>query len=213
MDCMKHWFSFPRVVVMSVVASAVLALAVGPSGATSNSFNVTKVGASFALPAKWIHVPLKGADINKILNTASKDNPQLKSVLTTEVTQADKKGIIFFAFGSVAHDFLSNVNIIVTSAAGEPSGSSYYGDVVSQLKAQLPTGGFKDVHVSIRQLPMGKEIVVNYHLSEGAGRLPAQGLQIYARHKDKFDIITFTSTSQATDAAAAQVLEDSWKWN
>ena len=60
---------------------------------------------------------------------------------------------------------------------------------------------------------MGKEIVVNYHLSEGAGRLPAQGLQIYARHKDKFDIITFTSTSQATDAAAAQVLEDSWKWN
>jgi hypothetical protein len=213
MGSMRKRFSFVRVVSTIVVTSAMLGLASAPSGASSNRFNVLKGGFSIALPANWLHVPLDGTDINGILKSASKDNPQLKGALSKEVVQAAKKGVSFFAFGPISNGFVANVNIIVTSAGGEPKGSSYFGAVDAQLKVQLAAAGFKDLKASIRQLPMGKGIYVDYDLSSGAGKPPAQGLQLYLRRNGKVDIITFPSTSQKTDKAAATVLEDSWKWN
>jgi hypothetical protein len=210
---MRHWFSLARVVSLAVFTSALLALAVTPSGASSNTFNVSKVGASFAIPTKWLHVPLDGSKISGLLKTAAKNNPQLKSALTQEVTEAAKKGISFFVFGPITENFAANVNIIVTSAAGEPTGSAYYDGLVSDLKKQLATEGFKDLSVAARQLPMGKEIEVTYTLASSTSAPPAQGLQLYVRHNNNVDIITFTSISQQTDIAAAKVLEDSWKWN
>lgn len=217
MDCMKHRYSFPHVVWVAALASALLAVTGVPSGASSpapsNRFDVTRAGASFTLPAKWVHIPLDGNDISGILKVAGKNNPQLKRALTNEVTQAAKKGISFFAFGPITDNFAANLNIIETSAQGAPTGPSYYTYVESQLKTQLSAGGFRDLKVAVRQLPMGKEIEVNYNLSSGANSPPAQGLQLYVRRHDKVDILTFTSVSQKIDIAVARVVENSWKWN
>ena len=63
------------------------------------------------------------------------------------------------------------------------------------------------------QLPMGKEIEATYNLSVKLSGVPAQGLQLYLKHKSHIDIITFTSTTKSTNLAAAKVVEDSWQWN
>jgi hypothetical protein len=210
---MKKRFSLVRVVSTIVVAGVTLGLAAVPSGASNNRFHVSKGGFSFALPAKWLHVPLDGTDINGILKSASKNNPQLKSALTKEVVEAAKKGISFFAFGPIANGFASNVNIIVTTAGGAPSGPVFFADVEAQLKVQLVSAGFKHLKTSIRQLPMGIGVYDTYQLSAGVGKAPVHGLQLYLRHKDKVEIITFTSTTEKSDTAAATVLENSWKWS
>ena len=60
---------------------------------------------------------------------------------------------------------------------------------------------------------MGKEIEATYNLSVKLSGVPAQGLQLYLKHKTHIDIITFTSTTKSTNLAAAKVVEDSWQWN
>ena len=210
---MSKWFPPRRSLAFLVVSGAVAGLLALPAAAAGTRVDESKYGFSFSLPTKWIKIPLNGSDISGILDQATKADPSLKSALTKEVTQAAKGTIKFFALGPIQHKFASNINIIVVSSAGYPTNSSYFSVADSQVKIELTQAGFKDLQTSVVQLPMGKEIEATYNLSVKLSGVPAQGLQLYLKHKTHIDIITFTSTTKSTNLAAAKVVEDSWQWN
>jgi hypothetical protein len=209
---MNRWFSPRRVLAFLVVSAALSGLLTLPAAAGTR-VQETKYGFSFSLPTKWTPVPLNGGDISGILDQATKSDPSLKGALTKEITKAAKSAIKFFAFGPIHDNFASNINIIVTSSAGYSTGPSYFGVADSQVKIELTQAGFMDLKTSVVQLPMGKELEATYDLPVSLSGVPAQGLQLYIKHKAYIEIITFTSTLRSTNVAAAHVLEDSWQWN
>jgi len=188
-----------------IPVTAMVALCALPAGAAGTRVNETKYGFSFSLPAKWVSIPLNGVDISKILGKATKADPALKKGLTKEVKQAAKNAIKFFAVGPISNAFASNINIIVESSAGLPTGSSYFSLIEPQIKAQLTKDGFEGLQTAVVQLAMGKEITATYHLPTGVAGEFAQGFQLYVRHKSHVEIITFTSSAQSIDHRAATV--------
>ncbi len=196
-----------------IAVAAMVALWTLPADAAGTRVNETKYGFSFSLPVKWVPIPLNGGDISKILVKATKADPALKKGLTKEVEQAAKSAVKFFAIGPISNAFASNINIIVESSAGLPTGPSYFSIIEPQIKAQLIKAGFKDLQTAVVQLAMGKEITATYQLPTGVAGGVVQGLQLYVRHRSHVEIITFTSSTKSTDHSAATVLEDSWKWN
>lgn len=202
-----------RGVMLSIAVAAMVALCALPAGAAGTRVNETKYGFSFSLPANWVPIPLNGADISKILGRATKADPALKKGLTKEIEQAAKSAVKFFAVGPISNSFASNINIIVESSAGQPTGPSYFSVIEPQIKSQLIKDGFEGLQTAVVQLAMGKEITATYHLPTGVAGQVAQGLQLYVRHKSHIEIITFTSTTQSIDHSAATVLEDSWQWH
>ena len=107
----------------SVLLAAVLVL--GETGASASSGTVLKepqYGFSFQLPANWKQVPLDGSDVTALLNSASHDDPTLANALSSEVTSGAAKGMKVFAIGPLAGSTVPNVNVIVTSSAGAPTG-------------------------------------------------------------------------------------------
>ncbi len=196
-----------------IAAAAMVALCALPAGAAGTRVNETKYGFSFSLPVKWVTIPLNGADISKILGRATRADPALKKGLTKEIEQAAKSAVKFFAVGPISNGFASNINIIVESSAGLPTGPSYFSVIEPQIKAQLTKAGFEDLKTAVVQLAMGQEITATYQLPTGVAGGVVQGLQLYVRHKSHVEIITITSTTKSADHRAATVLEDSWQWH
>ena len=59
------------------------------------------------------------------LNSASHDDPTLANALSSEVTSGAAKGMKVFAVGPRAGSTVPNVNVIVTSSAGAPTGRAF----------------------------------------------------------------------------------------
>ena len=209
---MSAWANSRCAALLLALSGAVLVMGAAQSAATSTRVNESKYGFSFTLPPKWEQIPLNGRDISGILDQALKADPAMKGSMTKEVQAAAKNGIKFFAIGPVLDQFASNLNIIVTSSAGYPNNSSYYGIADSQIKINLTEAGFKDLKTSLVHLPFGKEIEATYELPSSLSGVPADGLQLYVKHKSHFEVITFTSHSSSVNQAAAEILEQSWKW-
>jgi hypothetical protein len=184
-----------------------------PAGAAGTQINEVKYGFSFLIPVNWNQVPLSGKNVVTELNKLIKNDPSLRSSLTNEVKQDAKNGIKFFAIGPVLDGFASNVNIIVTSSAGYPNNSSYFGIAESQISSNLTKEGLKNLDVTEVQLPFGKEIEGTYKLPLAMTGVQAYGMQLYVKYKKHLEFVTFTSHSKSVNEAALNVLIHSWKWN
>jgi len=212
-DRMRVFMSTRRVALLLAGVVAIVVVAAVPVGAAGARINVSKYGFSFVVPANWTQIPLDGAKVNDILNKALKADPALKASFVKEVEEAPTNKTVFLAIGPVLDDFATNINIIVSSAAGYPDNNSYFAIADSQIKSDLTGGGFEGITVSVVHLPFGKELEATYTAPLATSGSYVYGLQLYIKHKAHIEIVTFTSSSQSADLAATDTLVNSWNWN
>ena len=183
-----------------------------PSGASGGVVVDRHDGITFSLPAKWSQVPLNGNDFLYFLSQAAKHNPAFKSAVTTQMKQMAKRGAKIFAVGPYQQDFLSNVNVIVVSAPGSPTGQAFFTAAQAQLKVELTSAGFRGLQFKVVSFPFGKALQGTYHLGLAGQTRPVQGLQLYIPHKSHIAIVTFTSLDQSTDQSVSTIVGQSWHW-
>jgi hypothetical protein len=115
-----------------------------------------------------------------------------------------------FAIGPASAAVTPNVNLIVSSAAGAPSGNEFAPAASAEAKIELSQAGAGHLKTSIVHNPLGKTALVTYQLNLKG--LTEYGVQIYANHKSHIDILTVTTSSAAASQAAARLIANSWKW-
>ena len=195
----------------SVLVAAVLLL--GEAGAGASSGTVIKepqYGFSFHLPANWKQVPLDGSDITALLNSASHDDPTLANALSSEVTSGAAKGMKVFAIGPLAGSTVPNVNVIVTSAAGAPSGRAFAQGAVAEAKIEFTQIGASHLKTSTVNNHLGFVAEATYQLNLKSST--EFGAQFYLRHGANVEIVTITTSSHTATGSNAQFILNSWRW-
>ena len=186
----------------------------GAAGAGAQSGVVIRqpqYGFSFTLPSDWKQVPLNGSDVRALLNAATHDDPALTNALDSEISSATSKGIKAFAIGPVEDAIAPNVNVIVTSSAGSPTGREFAPAAVAEAKIEFTELGASDIKTSIVHNPLGTSAQVTYKLNlKTAGT--EFGDQLYVQHKSHLEIVTVTTSSLASSQSDARVIVDSWRW-
>jgi hypothetical protein len=197
----------------STALVAVLCL-LGETGAGAASgvvINEHQYGFSFTLPANWKQVPLNGSDVTALLNAATHDDPALSSALDGEVTSATSKGMKVFAIGPEAGSSVPNVNVIVSSAAGAPTGREFAQEAAAEAKIELTQINAAHVKTSIVKNRLGTTAQATYQLVL-KGAAPQFGEQFYVQHKANIDIVTVTTSSTTATRSNAQRVVNSWHW-
>jgi hypothetical protein len=200
----------------TVVGMAALAaglLVVGEAGAGASSavtIREPQYGFSFSLPANWKQVPLDGSDVTALLNSATHDDPSLANALDSEVTSAAAKGIKVFAVGPVVGSSVPNVNVIVSSSAGSPTGRAFAQAAVAQAKIEFAELRASQVKTSIVKNRLGTAAKVTYALH--AQSATEFGEQFYVSHGPNVEIVTITTSSGATTQSTAQTVVKNWRW-
>ena len=209
-DRPKWW---PLLLGASVALVAGL-LVVGESGAgaaVGTAVNEPTYGFSFLLPPSWKTVPLNGGDVTALLNAAAHNDPTLANALSGEVNGAASKGIKVFAVGPVSGSTAANMNIVITSSAGAPTGSEFAPAAVAEAKIGLTELGTNHTRISVVHNRLGTVAQATYELTL-KGSPPQFGDQIYAMHKSYIEIISVTTSNPSKSQAAARVIVNSWRW-
>ena len=167
-------------------------------------------GFSFNLPANWKQVPLDGSDVTALLNTATHDDPTLSNALDSEITSAASKGIKVFAIGPVAGSTVPNVNVVVTSSAGAPTGRAFAQGAIAEAKIEFTQVGASHLKTSIIKNRLGNSAQATYELNIES--TVEYGHQFYVQHGAHVFIVTITTSNPASSQSNAQLIEDSWRW-
>jgi hypothetical protein len=196
-------------------ASALVAalLVLGETSAGASSGPVVKqpqYGFSFTLPANWKQVPLDGTDVTALLNTATHDDPALANALDSQVTSAASKGMKVFAIGPLAGSTVPNVNVIVTSSAGAPTGRAFAQTAIAEAKIEFTQVGASHLTTSIIKNRLGTSAEVAYELTVES--TVEFGEQLYVRHGANVEIVTVTTSSPASTRSNARRIVGSWRW-
>ncbi len=203
-----------RVGTLAVICIVTGSLVVSTSswGAPGLVVKNPKDGFSFSLPSPWKQVPLSGNDIAYFLKEASKGDANLERTMTTQVEEAIKAGIRTFAVGPLAGNFLSNINVIVETAKGAPTGNAFYTAAQAQLQVALVADGFTDLKLKAVHLPLGKALQATYDLTNKSLRVTTAGLQLYILHKSNVFIVTISTHSHSLDRSLLKRVGESWRW-
>lgn len=173
-----------------------------------------KYGFSFSLPPKWLQVPLNRATVGKVLSAATKADPSLAEVLSTEVRQATKEHLEVLAIGPASGKFFPNLNISVERSPSALGGQALLTIMKAEVKLELAKlGVFRHLQVTTAKLPFGGAVQASYVLPLKAP-VPqlAHGIQLYFVHGVRLYVVTFTATAEQQDTAVARVVEASWHW-
>jgi hypothetical protein len=196
-------------VAIGVGMVAVLVTTVAPSGAST--VNANQYGFSFSLPAKWTQINLDGKDIAAVLKLATKNDPSLTNVLNNELEQAAKSGLIkIFAVGPLSGSFFPNLNIIVQSAAGAPTGQAFLAAATVEEQVEFGEAGAHQIKVSTVRLPIGQAVRTTYVLPFRGSSL--RGLQLVFEHLSHIYIVSVGSTNPEQDVSVARSITESWRW-
>ena len=209
-DRPKRW---PLLVTAAALLMAGL-FVLGETGAGAASGAVVSepnYGFSFTLPVSWKQVPLNGSDVTALLNAAVHNDPTLANALSGEVSSAASKGMKVFAVGPVRGSTVANLNIIVTSSAGAPSGNAFAPAAVAEAKIGLAELRASDPKTS-SSTTGGTVAQATYKLTlKGT---PAQfGVQFYVLHRSHIEIISVTTSSRSESQADARAVVDGWRWH
>ena len=212
---MKRDRSMRRITLLGLSTLVVaVTLAEGAVDASADSriqIKEPQYGFSFALPANWKQVPLDGSDIANLLNTATHDDPALANGLSAEVKAGASKGMKVFAIGPVIGSSIPNVNVIVASSAGEPTGHAFAQSSVTEAKIEFAEIGAQQIKTSIVQTRLGAAAEVTYVLNI-KNSAPQSGAQLYLEHKSHIDIVTATTAKAADSRSNLQFVLESWRW-
>ncbi len=191
-----------------------LLLILGATSADASSGVVVKepqYGFSFTLPSNWKQVPLNGSDVTALLNAETHDDPTLANALDSEVTSGASKGMKVFAIGPVVGLTVPNVNVIVTSSAGAPTGRLFAQEAVAEAKIELTQVGASHLKTSIVTNRLGTSAQATYQLNlPNTG--PQFGEQFYVQHKSYVEIVTVTTSNPTSTQSNARLIVNSWRW-
>ncbi len=210
-DRPKRW---PALITASaLLMTGVFALGEGSAGATSPSVvSEPTYGFSFTLPAGWKQVPLNGGDVTALLNAAVHNDPTLANALSGEVSSAASKGMKVFAVGPVSGSTVANLNIIVTSSSGAPTGNAFAPAAVAEAKIGLAELRASDPKTSVVHNRLGTVAEATYELTLKGS--PAQfGTQFYVLHGSHIEIISVTTSSRSGSQADARAMVNGWRWH
>ncbi|MGD0747730.1 MAG: hypothetical protein ABSB68_07960 [Acidimicrobiales bacterium] len=203
-----------RLQVGAAAALVGILLALGGGWAGASSGVVVKepqYGFSLTLPADWKPVPLDGSDVTALLNAATHDDPALTNALKGQISAAASKGMKVFAVGPIVGSSVPNLNVIVSSSAGAPTGRAFAPAALVQAKIEFAELAASHVKASVVDNRMGHVAQVTYELS--AKNLGTEfGEQYYLQHKAYLEIVTITTSNPAGTRADAQLIVNSWRW-
>jgi hypothetical protein len=202
-----------RLAAVAVLAMTTVAATTLPAGASGSKVHDVKDGFSFSLPSGWLQIPLTGRDVSGLLDAATKADPALKGALTTQVQQYVKKGVKIFVVGPIVRGEASNINAIVASSAGLPSGATYFDELGVQVKIGLSSIGGQHVVTSKVKFAKGTQLQATYSLPTSMIKNGAYGVQLYIRHLSHLIVITFTSATKADSKRIAREVEKTWTWS
>jgi len=196
----------------AVFVTALLLMAEAATGASSGvAVSEHQYGFSFTLPANLKQVPLNGSDVTNLLNTATHDDPALANALDSEVTSAAAKGTKVFAIGPISGSSVPNVNVIVSSSAGVPTGRAFAQEAATEAKIELAQIKALHVKTSVVTNRLGATAEATYEI-DVKGSSPQFGEQFYVQHKAYVDILTVTTPSSTATRSNAQRIVASWHW-
>ena len=203
-----------RLEVGASVALVAVLLALGNMSAGASSGVVIKepqYGFSLTLPADWKQVPLNGSDVTALLNAATHDNPALANALNGEISSGAAAGMKVFAIGPLSGASVPNVNVVITSSSGGPTGSAFAPAAVAEAKIGLTQVGASHIKTSIANNHLGRSAQATYELNLKSG--PEFGDQFYVQHRSYVEIMTVSTSSPATSQSDARVIVDGWRWS
>jgi hypothetical protein len=201
----------------SVVLAAAGVCVAGWNGwaaaAQGTKINSAANGFAFVLPAGWKSIPVNGSNVSGLLKLAAKNDPKLAQTLNSQVEQATERGTKVYAIGPVSGQNAPNINVIVTSGAGAPTGDAFASAVVGQAKQELSSVGATHVTASVVHSQLGATAQSTYTLPSSISKgSPLAGYQIYALHGSRVYVVTITTTSAALDRSVANKVKGSWTW-
>jgi hypothetical protein len=195
----------------ALVATFVL-LGAPNAGASSGALvKIPQYGFSFRLPNGWKSVPLNGGDVKSLLNAATHDDPSLSNALDSQVVSETSKGMKAFGIGPISNGAAPDVDVIVISAAGSPSGREFASAGVTEAKIEYAQIGAVHYKASVVNDRLGEAATGTYQL-KGKSLGIQYGAQYFVRHKSHIYVVTVTTPSAASTQSDAATIVDSWKW-
>ena len=161
---------------------------------------LTKYGFSVTLPSGWKKVTLTKAGIDRMAKYIDKADPSLGQLFTQN--EATARHLQLYAIGPLGGSSLPNMNVLVQSPQGLPSGNSFVSQAQGVMKGELQQEGFKNVAVTVAHLPFGTAV-------EGQYSLPGTGAtvtQFYMSRKGHLYIVTVSPPS-----VVSQIV-NTWHW-
>jgi hypothetical protein len=194
-----------------LAAFAVTAWAANAGADTQLQIKESHYGFSFALPASWKLVPLNGSDVTNLLNTATHDDPSLANGLSSQVKAGASKGMKVFAIGPLVGSTIPNVNVIVASSAGGPTGRAFAQSSATQAKIEMAELGVQQIKTSVVQTRLGAVAEAAYTLNL-KNTAPQFGVQLYLEHASRIDIVTVTTSNAENTQSNLLTVISSWRW-
>src|SRR5271165_1707754 len=199
---------------LSALGAALVVLSVtpAPAGATGPVVVDAHDGFSFALPAGWQQLSADPARTKAIMKKASSVSPQVATAVRQAIHSIGVSSLRIYAIGPLAtgSTFAPNLNVIVESGRGVPTGAAFVQGAVPAAKQGLASIGAKNLGTSSVALAGAPALKVTYAI--GANGRRGEGTLYYAAHGGRIDIITVTTASAATTTSAAATLQRTWRW-
>ncbi len=184
----------------SSIALGALPGASSASSSTGTKIVMSKYGFSVTLPSGWQRVTLTNAGIHKIAQYLNRVNPALEQQFVSNA--ATVRNVQLYAVGPAQASSLPNLNVIVQSPQGLPSGNSFLTQIQPVMKSELQQAGLKDVTISIVHLPFGSAVEGQYALSATGPTVT----QFYISHGGRLYILSLSP------ASVLPQIENSWHW-
>ena len=161
---------------------------------------LTKYGLSVTLPSGWQKVTLTQAGIDKMTKYLKSVSPTLYQQFVDN--EATARHLQLYAIGPLEGTSLPNLNVLVQSPQGLPSGESFLTQAQPVMKSELQQAGFEHVTISVVHLPFGPAL-------QGVYTLPgtsATVTQLYISHEGHLYIVSMSPASVVPE------IENSWHW-
>ena len=201
-----------RPIAVGTAAVLIMVAVTSPADASPTRILDAKDGFAFALPSTWLQIPLTGKDVAGLLDVATKADPSLATALSLQVQQDLKKGVKIFALGPIVGKFASNLNVIVESSAGLPSGAGSFDMLGVEVKIELASLGITHIATSQVKVAGSAQLAATYSPPVTMTKVGAYGEQLYIHHGPRLVIATVTSASQAQCRSTARAIASTWTW-
>jgi hypothetical protein len=194
------------------LAATFMLLGTTTAGASSGTLvKEPQYGFSFRLPSGWKEVPLDGSDVKSLLSNATHDDPSLSNALDSQIVSESAKGMKVFGIGPLTNSSTPDVDVIVISAAGTPSGRAFASEGVTEAKIEYAQIGAVHYKASVVTDRLGDAAKGTYEL-KGKTLGTQYGTQYFVRHKASVYIVTVTTPSAASTQTAGNLIVNSWRW-
>lgn len=196
----RNWSRCAFALVSSVIALCATPMASSASSAAGPTVVLSKYGFSVALPSGWQKVTLTQAGIDKIAKYLKGASPTIYQQFVGN--EATARHLQLYAIGPLEGASLPNLNVLVQSPQGLPSGKSFLTQAQPVMKSELQQAGLKDVTISVVHPPFGSALQAVYTLPGTSVTVT----QLYISHRGHLYIVSMSP------ASVAPQIEGEWHW-